>query len=55
MGQHDSASHTATAGSDFDTGTLKKGDTKTVTLDKPGSYSYICQFHAFMKGTVIVK
>lgn len=52
---HDSAPHTATAGQDFDTGTLKKGDTKAVTLDKPGSYSYECQFHAFMKGTVVVK
>jgi plastocyanin len=52
---HDSAPHTATSGHDFDTGTLKQGDTKTVTLDKPGTYTYICQFHAFMNGKVVVK
>ncbi len=52
---HDSAPHTATTSSPgFDSGTLKQGRSATVTLTKPGSYAYICQFHAFMHGTVTV-
>lgn len=51
----DAAPHTATAKDGFDTGTLKKGDSKAVTVSKPGSFSYVCQFHAFMTGTVVVK
>ncbi len=50
----DSAPHTATAGDVFDTGTLKKGAKKTLTFDTPGTYAYICDFHPFMKATVIV-
>ena len=54
---HDNAPHTATASGDgtFDTGTLKKNDTKTVKLTKPGTYAYVCAFHPFMKATVIVQ
>jgi len=52
---NDAAPHTATAADAFDTGTLDKGDSKPVTLSKPGSYPYVCEFHAFMKGTVVVK
>jgi plastocyanin len=54
---HDQAPHTATAGGagGFDTDTLKKGDSKTLKLAKPGTYAYICEFHPFMKATVIVK
>lgn len=52
---HDSAPHTATTNSPgFDSGTLKQGQSATVSLTKPGSYAYICQFHAFMHGTVTV-
>lgn len=54
---NDKAPHTATssvAGA-FDTGTLDKNDKKSATLDKPGTYAYICAFHPFMKATVIVK
>ncbi len=52
----DNDHHTATAmpGSGFDTGTLSQGQTRTVTLSKPGTYSYICEFHAFMHGTIVV-
>lgn len=53
----DQTAHTATstqAGA-FDTGTLKSGASKILTLSKPGTYSYYCQFHAFMKATVTVK
>jgi plastocyanin len=51
----DAAPHTATAAGVFDTGTLQKGDSKALTLSKPGSYSYVCEFHPFMKATVVVK
>jgi plastocyanin len=54
---HDSAPHTATASGagGFDTGTLNKGDKKTLKLKKRGTFAYICQFHPFMKATVTVK
>lgn len=54
----DEAPHTATIAEGamkFDTGTLEKGQTKSVTFDKPGTYAYVCLFHAYMKGTVTVK
>lgn len=53
----DSSPHTATAkgAGSFDTGTLKQGQSKSVTVSKPGSYSYICSFHPFMNGTIVVK
>jgi len=52
---NDTAPHTATADGAFETGDLEKGDSKAVTVSKPGSYSYVCKFHVFMKGTVVVK
>jgi plastocyanin len=52
----DMTAHTATAtGGAFDTGTLKPGASRTVLLRKPGTYTYYCQFHAFMRGTVTVR
>jgi plastocyanin len=53
----DQTAHTATAGgaSGFDSGTIKPGARDTVTFRKAGTYAYICQFHAFMHGTVVVK
>jgi plastocyanin len=52
----DEAPHTATADDgSFDTGTLKLADTGAVALDQPGTYTYYCRFHAFMKGTVKVR
>jgi plastocyanin len=54
---NDTAPHTATdaAHGAFDTGTLRKGDQKTLTLKKAGTYAYLCEFHPFMKATVIVQ
>jgi len=52
---NDSAPHTATADDAFDTGNLGKGDSKAVKVDKAGSFAYVCEFHAFMKGTVVVE
>ena len=57
----DSAPHTATSGPSpnadgvFDTGTLKKGERKSVTVTKTGTFAYYCTIHPFMKGTVTVK
>jgi plastocyanin len=57
----DSAPHTATSGSSpnadsvFETGTLKKGESKAVTVTKAGTVAYYCAIHPFMKGTVVVK
>ncbi len=52
----DSAEHTATAdsGSALETGTLKQGQSKAVTLSQPGTIAYHCAFHAFMHGTITV-
>jgi plastocyanin len=53
----DSTNHTATAtdASVFDTGTIAPGKTKTVTLDKSGTFAFFCSFHPFMKGTITVE
>ena len=52
----DQAPHTATADDgSFDTGTLKLDDTGAVAIDQPGTYTYYCRFHPFMKGTVEVR
>ena len=50
----DTAAHTATAET-FDTDSIPKGTKKTVTLNEPGKIAYICAFHPYMKGTVVVK
>jgi Copper binding proteins, plastocyanin/azurin family len=39
----------------FDTGTIAPGASRTVVLKRPGTYTYYCQFHAFMRATVVVK
>ncbi len=57
----DTAPHTATSGESpkpdgvFDTDIIEKGESKSVKLDKAGTFAYYCELHPFMKGTVIVK
>ncbi len=52
----DSANHTATADdSSFDTGTIEQGKTIAETFSTPGTFTYHCDFHAFMTATVKVK
>jgi plastocyanin len=41
--------------SGFDSGTIKPGARATVTFRQAGTYAHICQFHAFMHGTVVIK
>jgi plastocyanin len=52
----DTADHTATAdASGFDTGNVRRGKSVTIHLTKAGTFAYHCDFHPFMKGTVVVK
>jgi plastocyanin len=53
---HDQQPHTASSSnsSAFDK-TVIAGARATVRLTKPGTYTYYCQFHAFMHGTLVVK
>jgi plastocyanin len=53
---HDQTAHTATSKkTGFDSGTIKPGKSATITVGKPGTYTYYCQFHAFMHATITVK
>ncbi len=50
----DSTAHTATSTSPpLDSGSIAPGASASVTVSKPGTYHYICQFHPFMHGTII--
>lgn len=52
----DATAHTATSTSPgFDTGTVAPKASRTVTVTRAGTYSYYCQFHAFMKATIVVR
>ena len=56
----DSSGHSVTSGTpempdgQFDTGFFKKGESASVTFDKPGEYSFFCARHKNMRGTVKV-
>ena len=53
----DSAPHTITekGGSpSFDSGTVRGKGRGSITFSTPGTFTYYCQFHATMKGTVTV-
>ena len=47
----DTAAHTATSkvSGAFDSGSIRRGKSKTVVLKKTGNYDYYCAFHPFMK------
>jgi plastocyanin len=52
----DDTKHTATADDgSFDTGDLDQGDSTSVTLSKPGEFTYYCRYHPFMKATIDVQ
>ncbi len=52
----DGTAHTATADDrSFDTQTIDRGKSKSVTFSKAGSFAYHCDFHPFMKAMVVVK
>ncbi len=51
----DAIAHTATSDEGtWDTGTINKGESKTVRFANPGTYTYHCTPHPFMTGTVVV-
>jgi len=49
---------TVPTGSSLTAGTtsvnLKNGQTYTVTLTTPGTYTYACDYHSWMRGTIVV-
>ncbi len=48
--------HSATASDgSFDSGNLNPGQSYTFTFHTPGTYPYVCQYHAGMHGTIIVQ
>lgn len=52
----DAAAHTFSAvDGSFDSGTIDGDAEGSVTVEEPGTYDYICEFHPYMKGTVEVK
>ena len=52
---NDTAPHTVTATDrSFDSGNLNPGETWTFTFTTPGTYTYVCTYHPWMKGTVVV-
>lgn len=53
----DDTAHTATANDgSFNTKSIAGGESGTATApDEPGTYEYICSFHPFMKGTLVVE
>jgi plastocyanin len=52
----DQAAHTATADDrSYDTQTIDQGKTRMVTFSRAGTFPYHCDFHPFMKGTIVVK
>ena len=54
----DAAPHTITDGASgdkaFDSGTIKGKATGSLTIGRAGTFSYICEFHPFMKGEITV-
>jgi plastocyanin len=51
----DATAHTVTGRTGgFDSGTVNPGKSKSFTITKPGTYTFYCQFHAFMSGTITV-
>ena len=52
----DNMEHTVTAiDKSFDSGLMQPGQTFTWTFTSPGTYTYYCTIHPWMRGTVIVK
>jgi len=53
---YDSMEHTVTAtDKSFDSGLIEPGQSFSWTFNSPGTYTYYCALHPWMRGTVIVK
>ena len=51
----DSAPHTATADNEFDSKQLDMGQSWSFVARKKGSYPYICTYHPYMKGELVIE
>jgi len=52
----DPVAHTVTAADkSFDSGNLDQNATWSHVFDKAGTYKFICTYHPYMKGTIVVK
>ena len=52
----DAAAHTSTADDrSFDTQTVSRGKSAMVSFSRAGTFAYHCDFHPFMKATVVVR
>ena len=51
----DAQAHTATSGSDWNTGDISGGDSASITFRTAGTFDYICAIHPTMTGTVVVR
>ena len=47
--------HTATADTKFDSKNLNSGQSWSFVARQKGSYPYVCTYHPYMKGELIVK
>lgn len=55
----DAVDHTATSDTgsalSWDSGPLAQGQSSSVTFTRPGTFTYHCNFHPFMMGTIVVQ
>ena len=51
----DTSAHTVTSLGNFDSLNLNLGDTWTHTFTQSGTFNYVCSYHPWMKGSIIVK
>jgi plastocyanin len=52
----DTTAHTATADDkSWDSGNMDIGATYSHTFATPGTVTYVCAYHGFMRGTIVVK
>ncbi len=52
---HQDTAHHTTTGVIFDSGDMGPRQTYSKTFDKAGTYDYICNYHSYMHGKVIVE
>ncbi|MEQ1872605.1 MAG: plastocyanin/azurin family copper-binding protein [Ilumatobacteraceae bacterium] len=50
----DDQPHTATSSGNFDAGAMDPSQSSTVEFPTAGTFTYVCSFHPFMTGTVVV-
>ncbi|CAN5662228.1 hypothetical protein BH10ACT2_BH10ACT2_27320 [soil metagenome] len=51
----DNQPHTATSSGNFDAGAIDPSKSSTVEFSTAGTFTYVCSFHPFMHGTIVVE